>query len=75
MNRGIRGVRWVPAKLQSSLGQSTPAVNSYEQVPQPVSEKSQTTSPLVYGGLILVGLAVLWAVTRDAKPDYDRSWE
>lgn len=69
-----RSIRWVPARL-GSLGQMTPVV---EPAPSPAPEpmKGQgTVNPLVVGGLILAGVALVWVVMRDPEPDLTRSWE
>lgn len=58
------GIRWIPAKPKG-LGQ---AVSS----PESTNEKAQgVMNTLVYGGLVLAGLALLWAVTMGREPKND----
>lgn len=71
-----RRLRWIPAKRAGSLGQAAPVVNANEPSPEPVNEKNQAMmNNLMYGGLILAGLALVWAVLRGPEPDLTRSWE
>lgn len=71
-----RRLRWIPAKPAGSLGQTAQVVNTNEPAPGPVIEKNQAMmNNLMYGGLILAGLAVVWAVLRGPEPDLTRSWE
>lgn len=60
-----RGIRWIPAKEPASLGQTTPATAS-----QPSMDPAMLNK-LMYGGLVLAGLALLWALTIGATPDQD----
>lgn len=70
-------IRWVPAK-SSSLGQTTaafPAAGA-ASTPSPEAQSSNQKSQalvngIVYGGLVLAGLAFLWAITMSATPESD----
>jgi hypothetical protein len=41
-------------------------------VPEPTKVKNQAMMDgLIYGGLVLAGMALLWAITMNASPDSD----
>lgn len=70
-----RTIRWIPAKAKG-LGQTATVVNTNEPAPVPATENNQgVMNNLMYGGLILAGLALVWAVMVGPEPDRARSWE
>lgn len=80
-----RTIRWIPAKRVSGLGQAAPVVTSSPPATAPVTVPAPTPAPvsdnqaimknLMYGGLIVAGLALVWAVMVGPSPDPMRSWE
>lgn len=73
-----QSIRWIPAKTKS-LGQTATVVNTNEPpapVPVPAAENNPAVmNSLLYGGLILAGLALAWAVMSGPASDQTRSWE
>jgi hypothetical protein len=51
------------------MGQTTPVGNTNEQ-PAPLADPAMMNK-LMYGGLVLAGLALIWALTFGATPDHD----
>lgn len=64
-----RGIRWIPARATAGMGQTTPVGNTNEQ-PAPLADPAMMNK-LMYGGLVLAGLALIWALTFGATPDHD----
>jgi hypothetical protein len=61
-------IRWVPAK-RVGLGQGVSVVAPEQN---PVNENGQSVmNTIVYGGLVLAGLAFLWAITMGASTQND----
>lgn len=62
-------IRWVPPKI-TGLGQGAPVATPAPKQEPWREKRSAVVDSLVVGGLVVAGLAFLWAITMTA-PNHD----